>query len=150
MKNLGQECCFFPVVGYPPEPQTPAQHWDIALECSLNQNLLSLSVTHTDSLSLSTSHSFTLSNPALPRISGVILGEIYEPARQSKSLPKFFSCLMIPHMNYKQWFRSNSSRNRHTFQHGPSSPHSSHCQSFMVTWWLPHVYSGLRGPQFDS
>ena len=122
-ENLENECCFFPEVRYPPEPQTPAQCWDLASDYSLNQNLISPSLflshtcthththtctnTHRLSLCFSLLHSF--SNPAVPRIIVVILVEISEPGEQSKSLPNISLHILIPHPNCKWWSRMSSS-----------------------------------------
>ena len=42
MKYVGQDCCFYPEIGYPPEPLTPPQHWDLTQKCCLNHNILYL------------------------------------------------------------------------------------------------------------
>ena len=52
VKNLGQEGCFFPEFWYPPEEQTPAWQWNLAMDPGLNQNFLSLSLLFHSSLSL--------------------------------------------------------------------------------------------------
>ena len=83
IKEVGQWCCFFPEVGYPPQPLTPPQLWDIALDCYLKQNLLYLST-----FPLSFSH--LLSNITASRFPLLTMEILYLPREPSKTLPKSF------------------------------------------------------------
>ena len=104
VKNLVQECWFFPCVRYPPETQTSDWLWSCALDPCLNQNLhFSLS------LSLHFSLIHILSNPPAPSLPVLILEEISQLGYQSMSLPKIFPPSSDPYQIYKWWSRKNTS-----------------------------------------
>ena len=80
---LGHLWCFFPEFGYPTEILTSPQHWDLALDCCLNQNLLYLSpvsLSFSQFLSTSTAKIFPL----------LILEILSLPGQPSMTLPNYF------------------------------------------------------------
>ena len=71
---------------------------------------LSLPLSHTNLyLTFPFSLLHSISNPALPKISTVILGETSEPGVQIKFLPNIMSGILIPQPSHKQWSRKKSS-----------------------------------------
>ena len=132
MKNLGHDWSFFPEFRYPPEAQTHALHWGLALDCFLNQNLLYLSLFH--SLSLSHSPSFTLSQILLPQ---EYLGWSCMIYLSEESCPSIYTAftlqvlINLPKQN--RWSIITSSVGKEIFHFGQSYSHSSHCQPFALT-----------------
>ena len=134
---------FFPCVGYTPETQTPAWHWDRALDPSLNQNLLSLT------LSLSTSPSFPFVRILLPQ--GYLWCSWITYLRQDSHpslYPTFLIYLLIPYQIYLRWSRKNPSVGIDTFQLGhptPTLPIVSHSEwptdtSYVLVFMWFHIW----------
>ena len=99
-------------------------------------------------LSLSLSHSFSLSNPSAQIFPGVFLGNIFQPGDCLKFLQNII--LPISHRNYNLWSKNCSYIEIETIKYRSTIPHSSYCQTFMLTHWPPHVYCSIHRPKFDS
>jgi len=130
-KAYGTNVMALPCVRYPPKTHTHAWHWDYALECCLNQNLLY------PSLHFSLLH--CLSNPPAPCLPVVILDEISQPGKQSKLLPYIFPPSSYALSNIKVVVQKELIPSYRDILTRASYTHTSHFQSFLLTHWPHHM-----------
>ena len=126
-----------------------AWYWSSVMECSFNQNLLSLCLSLPHSLSQSFTFLHVVSNHLAPRLPVVILDVISHPEYQSISLPNIFHLSFYPLSNIKarSWrttlFLEKLSKKAIQPRFFPlSGLHSDPLP--------PHMHCGLCGPIYDS
>ena len=150
---------FITEFGYPPETQRPAQHWDLVLDCTLNQNLsLSLSVSVSVSVSVSLSLSLPLSlllppwlylKSFCPKYNWGYPGWNISARRAVNSLPNIFTLSTNAPSKIQVVVQKDLlCKNRHTNWSHPTP--TFQLSSLHVTAWPAHIYRGLLGPKFDS